>query len=115
MREEPSEVIKEGSIYSECLLRDTSEGEFSLHEKFPALSLGISQVAIAAQTQNTSVQANKELHLNCSWLLYQRVCVRGAGNWTIEQGQFAELQLADTQNLQTRRSFSAWPGQKFSD
>lgn len=38
------------SVYS-----DTSEGEFSLHEKFPALSQGISQVAIAAQTQNTSV------------------------------------------------------------
>lgn len=99
IRKEPSEVIKEGSIYSECLLRDTSEGEFSLHEKFPASSLGISQVAIAAQTQNTSVRANKELQLNCSWLLYQ--CVHGAGNWTIEHGQFAELQLGDAQNLQT--------------
>lgn len=74
------------------LLRDTSEGKYSLHEKFPALCLGILQVAIAAQTQNMSVQANKELHLNCSSLLYQRVCVHAcaAGNWTIEQGQFAE-------------------------
>lgn len=72
----PSEVINEGSIYSECLLRDISEGKFSLHEKFPALCLGISQVAIVAQTQNISVQANKELHLNCSSFLYQRVCVR---------------------------------------